>query len=174
MKLSLYINLPNLISIIRLLFSPLILLLPEKGIPLLFFILALSDALDGFLARKLKLQTELGKVLDPLADKVMILCGLFVCVFKLKTLPDLVLFLTLSRDFYLLIGSSFFILKRRKVPQARFFGKAFTFSLSLLIILCMLKISIPWLIWLVFLFLFLSWVDYTLAGIKRLRNQTFS
>lgn len=174
MKLSFYHNLPNLISLVRLILSPLILLVPNPLVPLFFFLLALSDALDGFLARRLKLQTELGKVLDPLADKVMIFFGLLVCVFKLNTLPKLLFLLTLSRDIYILLGASLLILKGKDMPQARFLGKTFTLFLSALIILCMLNVSIPWLIWLVFFLLFASWADYTINAIRKLRNQTSS
>ncbi len=174
MKLSFYNNLPNLISLARLMLSPLILLVPDPLVPYFFFLLALSDALDGLLARRLKLQTELGKILDPLADKTMMFFGLLVCVFKLKTLPKLLFFLVILRDVYILTGASLLIFIGKDIPQARPFGKAFTFSLSLLIVLCMLNISFPWLLWFVLFLLFASWLDYTIIAIKKLKNQTSS
>lgn len=174
MKSKLYNNLPNLISLSRLLFSPFLFFLPEKLLPFFFLSLALSDALDGFLARRLRLKTELGKVLDPLADKVMMLCGLSLCVFKLNSLPAWLLYLTLMRDLFLVLGSILLTLRGIGIPEARPFGKAFTFYLSLLVFLSMIKPLPPWPLWLALLLLLLSWLDYAVLGIKKFKNQTFS
>ncbi len=170
MRLNYYLNLPNLISLTRLFLSPFILFAPESFIAVFFFLLAFSDALDGFLARRLKMQTQLGKVLDPLADKVMILCGLYVCTLRLELLPKSLLYLTLLRDAFILLGSALLIMKRKLIPSARYFGKAFTLFLSLLIVLCMLGVSMQVLLWLVFFLLLASWIDYALLGLKILRS----
>lgn len=170
MKLNYYLNLPNLISLTRLFLSPFILFVPEGFIAVFFFLLALSDALDGFLARRLKKQTQLGKVLDPLADKVMILCGLYLCTFKLGLLPGILLYLTLLRDAFILLGSILLVAKKKIIPSARYFGKAFTLFFSLMIVLCMLGVSVKALLWLVFFLLFASWVDYALLGLKILKS----
>ncbi len=174
MKSKLYNNLPNLISLSRLLFSPFLFFLPEKLLPFFFLSLALSDALDGFLARRLRLKTELGKVLDPLADKVMMLCGLSLCVFKLNSLPAWLLYLTLMRDLFLVLGSILLTLRGIEIQEARPLGKAFTFYLSLLVFLSMIKPLPSWPLWLALILLILSWLDYAVLGIKRLKNQTFS
>lgn len=174
MRSKLYNNLPNFISLSRLLFSPTLFFLPEKAIPFFFLILALYDALDGFLARSLKLKTELGKVLDPLADKVMMLCGLFLCVFKLNSLPSWLLYLTLMRDLFLVLGSLFLVLKGIGIPEARPLGKAFTFYLSILVFLSMINPIPLWSLWLALLLLLLSWIDYTILGIKGIKSQTSS
>ncbi|MFN3870002.1 MAG: CDP-alcohol phosphatidyltransferase family protein [Aquificaceae bacterium] len=170
MKLNYYLNLPNLISLTRLFLSPFILFVPEGFIAVFFFLLALSDALDGFLARRLKKQTQLGKVLDPLADKVMILCGLYLCTFKLGLLPGILLYLTLLRDAFILLGSILLVAKKKIIPSARYFGKAFTLFFSFMIVLCMLGVSVKALLWLVFFLLFASWVDYALLGLKILKS----
>lgn len=170
MRSKLYNNLPNLLSFCRLLLSPFMFFLSEKLLPFFFLLLAISDALDGLLARRLKLKTELGKVLDPLADKVMILCGLSLCVFKLKTLPPWLLYLTLLRDLFLVLGSTLLIFKNKSVPGARPFGKAFTFYLSLLVFISMIILLPSLLLWPAFLLLFLSWLDYVFIGIRRFRS----
>ncbi|MDW8067081.1 MAG: CDP-alcohol phosphatidyltransferase family protein [Aquificaceae bacterium] len=174
MRSGLLTNLPNLISLSRLLFSPLILLLSEKFLLFAFTLLALSDALDGFLARRLKAQTELGKVLDPLADKVMILFGLLVCVYKAERLPEWLFYMSLSRDVFLLIGASVLTVKIGKVPKSRPLGKAYTFFFSGLIVLCLYNFPVPWLHWFAVLLLFASWFDYTVTGFRILKSQTFS
>jgi cardiolipin synthase len=86
------LNWPNRISIIRLLLvAPLvILLMNQQGWPWarhgamgIFVVMAVSDVLDGMLARRMGARTRLGAILDPLADKVMIICAAV-----LLSLPD--------------------------------------------------------------------------------------
>jgi len=165
-------NLPNLLSFLRLILSPTLLLAPRDYLILIFLPLALSDALDGFLARKLKAQTELGKVLDPLADKVMVLCGLFVCTYRLQLMPPAFLYAVLARDLFLLVGGAILTSRNGSVPPARLLGKAFTFTLSLFIVLCLVGFPSQFMLWVSVLMLSLSWIDYAFSGLKRLRSQT--
>jgi CDP-diacylglycerol---glycerol-3-phosphate 3-phosphatidyltransferase len=69
-------TLPNRLSIIRILFIPLIILCMEKGFPfsafLLFLIAGITDGLDGFMARRLSMTSRLGLYLDPIADKLLV------------------------------------------------------------------------------------------------------
>jgi CDP-diacylglycerol--glycerol-3-phosphate 3-phosphatidyltransferase len=69
-------TLPNRLSIIRILFIPIIIICMEKGLPfpafLLFLIAGITDGLDGFMARKLSMTTKLGIYLDPIADKLLV------------------------------------------------------------------------------------------------------
>ena len=72
-------NLPNTISAARILISPLIALLPFEVSPMwravafvLYLISAISDYWDGWIARTRGLVTDLGKALDPLADKLLL------------------------------------------------------------------------------------------------------
>ena len=73
-------NLPNVISAVRLIIAPIILILlirMEHRIALIIFLAAaLSDLLDGYLARRYQLKTKIGALLDPLADKLLV----FLCV----------------------------------------------------------------------------------------------
>lgn len=168
------INLPNILSFARLVLSPLLLFIPHEYLLFLFLPLAVSDALDGFLARKLKAQTELGKVLDPLADKVMLLCGLFVCTFDLQLIPSKLLYSVLARDLFLLVGGAVLTRRYKTIPQARILGKAFTLTLSFFILLCLGGFFSQIVFWTVVLMLVLSWLDYALFGLRTIRNQTSS
>jgi len=81
------LTLPNGLTIIRILAIPIILFLlfyPEwicRLITTLFFLLvAVTDTLDGYLARRRKMVTTLGKFLDPLADKLLIVAALIALI----------------------------------------------------------------------------------------------
>jgi len=74
-------NLINLITIIRIMLAPVILFFLMTGnylmCTLLFFIAGLTDYLDGYLARKYNAESQLGEILDPIADKILIVFILF-------------------------------------------------------------------------------------------------
>lgn len=86
-------NLPNLISAARIVATPLLTVLafvPNVGVRFgafaLYLVAAISDHVDGKIARSRGLITDLGKVLDPLADKLLLL-GTFIPMFVLQGPP---------------------------------------------------------------------------------------
>lgn len=101
-------NLPNSLTLIRVLLVPAIviqLLYDATGAALLtFFLAGLTDALDGFVARSRRQRTELGRVLDPLADKAL-LGAAFVTLGVLGDLPLWLVIIGVSRDAILVVGS---------------------------------------------------------------------
>ena len=101
-------QLPNLISILRLLLVPwfaLVLLEQRFDAALaLFLLMGLSDGLDGYLARELRASSSLGAALDPLADKVMLVSA-FVLLGHLELLPAWLVVLAVGRD-VLIVGGA--------------------------------------------------------------------
>ena len=114
-------TLANQITILRiLLIFPFIICLLKTGLPdygdwirggavLIFLIMAISDALDGYLARKNKQVTALGAFLDPMADKLMITCACVVLCAPQTAIEGFVLPLTvvvmiIGKDILLLLG----------------------------------------------------------------------
>jgi CDP-diacylglycerol--glycerol-3-phosphate 3-phosphatidyltransferase len=94
-------DLPNVITLIRIAFIPLILICVDNYSPklstlaaTLFTVAAVSDALDGYLARRMGLITVVGKFLDPLADKLIVLSTLVMLVAKGRAPAWLVIVLT--------------------------------------------------------------------------------
>lgn len=99
-------HLPNLITIARIGLVPvLILLLKDRSYDLalaVFVIAGVSDALDGFLAKRFGLQTHLGAVLDPAADKLLLVCS-YVMLTLLGDIPFWLTLAVASRD-VLIVG----------------------------------------------------------------------
>jgi len=77
-----YQYIPNILSVLRILFSVLLILLINQpiGFIFLYFITGLTDILDGFLARKLKAESELGAKLDSLADLVFYIILVYIFI----------------------------------------------------------------------------------------------
>jgi len=124
----------------------------------IFFVMALSDALDGYLARKKNQATPLGAFLDPLADKLMITCAsIILCVPESAVegfvLPLTVVVLIIGKDILLLMGFAvtYFMTERVHIRPV-WVGKASTFLqiamvFSILIGPEMTKIVGFWPIW---------------------------
>ncbi len=104
--MNLPVSLPNIITIARILMVPLAvwLVITHQMLAAFFvFILAgVSDAVDGWLAKRFDMKTELGAHLDPLADKLLLI-ALFVTLAVMQLVPTWLAILVVSRD-VLIIG----------------------------------------------------------------------
>lgn len=101
-------DIPNVISVSRILlvFPTVWALLAERfGVALgLFVIAGLSDGLDGYLAKRYSWQSHLGGILDPLADKFLLI-STYVCLGWLGGLPWWLVGLVLLRDLVIVVGA---------------------------------------------------------------------
>ena len=102
----------------------------------IFFVLfiVISDILDGFFARRYKQVTDLGKIIDPVADKICFMTLLIYLIDKYDSPFLFFIVLLYIRDFILMIFSLYFILYTKYVPEANKMGKLFIFSSVLMII----------------------------------------
>lgn len=100
--------LPNLISVARLFLAPFVIWLivsgNMSGAFVVFLIAGVTDALDGFIARRFHLQTELGAYLDPIADKALLMSTYVALGLPPFYLPTWLVILVVSRD-VLIIGA---------------------------------------------------------------------
>ncbi|MDV2495425.1 MAG: CDP-diacylglycerol--glycerol-3-phosphate 3-phosphatidyltransferase [bacterium] len=101
-------NLPNVITLTRILIIPFFVMLLIYGMPGwalgLFIMTAITDVIDGYIARTRMQRTPLGTVLDPLADKLLLTIA-FVTLAYLRVLPAWLAILVVSRDVIIVFGS---------------------------------------------------------------------
>jgi cardiolipin synthase len=101
------INAPNLLTLLRILVTPLFVIFMIRGqyhlALLVFTIAAVSDALDGFLARWFDQKTVLGAHLDPLADKLLLVSAYVVLAVQ-RAIPSWLAVVVISRDVLIMVG----------------------------------------------------------------------
>lgn len=142
-------NLPNILSVFRLCLVPVFVIVyfsnfRYSGIfaVLIYGIAALSDILDGKIARKYNMTSTLGKILDPLGDKLMTFAVL-TCITIDKVVPFWAIIIFVVKETLMGIGG-FVIYKRvSDMPPSNFFGKCSTIVFfAVCVILIILKKSI--------------------------------
>ena len=126
-----FIFIPNLLSIIRIyLMYPLLTFIAEENYLFalyIFTIAAATDGLDGYLARVMDWQTDLGKILDPIADKVLLIGTIFI-LWMNSHIPIFVLAVFILRDFIIIMGAAFHMtVYETAAPNPNIFGKITTF-----------------------------------------------
>ena len=119
---------PNALTILRFLLIPVILLFLVQDNYVLAFVFftisALTDVLDGRIARKFNLITDFGKLMDPLADKLTQLSILIVLFIK-GVFPIWILIIILLKELLMIIGASF-LYKKELVVSSKWYGKLAT------------------------------------------------
>lgn len=104
-------NLPNLITLLRIAAVPFTVWLILEGQLVvafwLFVVAGISDALDGFIAKRFNMETELGKYLDPLADKLL-LVSIYVTLGMEGHIVNWLVILVVFRDIFIVGGALLF------------------------------------------------------------------
>ena len=125
-----FIFIPNLLSIVRIgLVYPILnnIFIGNFILSLGYFLVAsLTDALDGFLARKMKWQTYLGTLLDPIADKLL-LSGTTFILWLNSYIPLYIFIIFIGRDIAILLGAAIHMtLMESETPLPNILGKITT------------------------------------------------
>lgn len=123
-------NIPNGLSVFRILLIPifLIVFLSHNSQPYFIicaFILLLSgltDMLDGYIARKYNMTSELGKILDPLADKLTQISILAALVVKQPKLIYIAV-IFIAKEFVMLVGGLIILKRKIEMAPSKWFGK---------------------------------------------------
>lgn len=147
---SIWRQVPNVLTGLRLLLVPPILVLLVRGVYdwalTLAIVAGVSDALDGWLARRFGWQTRIGGILDPLADKLL-LVGTYVTLGALGYLPIWLVVLVVLRDVVIVTGAAVFHFRFEAVqPEPTQLSKlntAFQLLLALVVMLALAGAPVP-------------------------------
>ena len=135
-------NLPNKLTMFRIILIPffVVFLLAQpagaasRWIALAIFIVAsLTDLLDGKIARKYNLVTNVGKFMDPLADKLLV-CSAMICLIQLGQIPAWIVCIIIAREFAI-SGYRLIAAEKGSVIAANYWGKFKTTFQMIMVIL---------------------------------------
>jgi len=139
------INIPNLLTLGRILLTPVIVYFILIGQPLqalIFMALAgLTDMLDGAIAKHFNMVTKVGAYLDPLADKLM-LVSTIVCLFYVDEVPLFVFLAVVFRDAIIIGGAALYeLVTRRLRMEPTFLSKTTTTVQIIYVLLALLHMA---------------------------------
>lgn len=173
-------TIPNILTIIRILLTPVfVMAYTSENFNLawmLFAVAGLTDALDGFLARIWNQRTQLGAMLDPLADKALLVTS-FICLAAKGWIPNWFAVLVVSRDAIIvggLIALNFWGVEVRNRIQPIWISKFTTAAQIVLVIFVMLQhtfgvmypVVLNIFVWVTSLATFLSGFAYVRRGFE--------
>lgn len=149
--MQLKFNIPNKITIIRVSLIPLFAIILLAKIPyknvlaaFIFGMLSISDFLDGYFARKKKQVTEFGKLIDPIADKLLISTALiFLLIQGYEGIKLWMVIAIIARE-VILTAVRIYLLPSKIVVPASNFGKAKTVMQSIAIVFVLLNLPLSW------------------------------
>ncbi|KAF5055832.1 CDP-diacylglycerol--glycerol-3-phosphate 3-phosphatidyltransferase [Proteiniclasticum sp. QWL-01] len=145
-------SIPNIISIFRILLIPLFIYTFVTGTgdgriiyPIIIFIISgISDVLDGYIARTYHMETKLGAVLDPLADKLMLITAL-ICFAVYDYIPYWIVILVALKELFM-IGGGIIAYQRGIVNRANAWGKMATFLFHISIVMFLVSKTLAFLL----------------------------
>ncbi len=175
----------NLLSFIRLLLAlPLWFLLDEignsnTGITVIIFAVAaiISDYLDGYIARRRNEITEVGKIIDPVADKVVV-AVVAIKLFVLGKIPPYFFFIVIGRDILIFLGGIILSSKLGKVLPSNMLGKITVTVLAFLLLLIILNYDQSNLIYKIIYFstlllIIASFIAYIIRAIEFIKKKEY-
>ncbi len=164
----------NALTFCRLLLIPVVfkLILQDSPLAVLVFgIAALTDLFDGYLARRTNKVTELGRLLDPFVDRLLIAGVVIALVLKYQEPPLWALAILLTRDFIILTGMAI-LRKRGHDMRVTYIGKAATAILSVAIFLMVARVDFAIVLFYGGLVIYIgSGFDYLARGMNLLYSE---
>jgi len=140
---------------------------PNESYRILTFILcivaAITDYLDGYIARKRNEITELGKIIDPLADKILV-AVLAIKLYLLGEISSYYLLIIILRDVIIFLGGIIVSLKLKKVLPSNLLGKITVTAIGIVFLLVILGMNKPNVAFLIFYYGSIILIYGSLAG----------
>ena len=173
-------NVPNVLTMIRLALIPVFVAVFAAGFDkmalLVFIIASLTDLLDGYLARKNNQITAFGKLMDPLADKLMVVTAL-ICQGVKGVFPWPAIVIVLLKELVMIFGATY-MLNHDVVVYANWRGKSAQFSFILALVLSFwhadfAAISFPLdrvILWVAVVLAVIALVDYSMGAWKKIQE----
>ncbi len=169
---------PNFLSLFRLLtLGPVFYYLNagDRIWALVWMLIGLAtDSADGWIARKFNQQSDLGKALDPLADKICVLSVMiYLVVSRQYNFPAWFCVFLIIRELFILLGGTYVVYKKSVVPKSNRSGKNSAFITGLTVLLYVIT-DASWLnilIWLSFWMTLYSTWQYIQSALLILRGQ---
>ena len=176
------LNWPNRLTMLRIIIVPVFIIAIlyhrlEIGL-ILFIVAAITDALDGYIARAFNAKTPLGTVLDPIADKMLVGTA-FLCFSLVTGLPEYIKMpiyvpiIVISRDVIILIGALIIYLVTGGIDvKPTVIGKLTTFFQMVTIIAVLLRfVYSSWMWNITAVLTILSGLDYIRIGAKQVNGK---
>ncbi|HHT93144.1 MAG TPA: CDP-diacylglycerol--glycerol-3-phosphate 3-phosphatidyltransferase [Clostridiaceae bacterium] len=139
------LNIPNILTLIRLMLVPLcaMYLYKEQFLAalIIYVVASLTDIADGYIARRFDIVTNFGKVVDPLADKLLSLSTITILSYRGR-IHILVPILIFVKELLIGLGGLLLYKKKHLVKSAKWYGKATTVLLFVSIVLVMFKATL--------------------------------
>ncbi|MDT8716406.1 CDP-diacylglycerol--glycerol-3-phosphate 3-phosphatidyltransferase [Clostridium sp. 19966] len=141
-------NLANKLTVVRIFLIPVFLIfIAVRGIPygtilatLVFILAALTDKLDGYIARSRNQITKFGKLMDPLADKLLVTAA-FISLMEYRVIPGWAAIIIIARELAV-TGLRSIAASEGIVLAAGLWGKLKTVAQIVAIILCLLQVNV--------------------------------
>lgn len=177
-------GIPNWLSILRLVLIPVFITVYFLDIPLSGIYAALvlifsgaTDVADGIIARKFNMTSALGRILDPLADKLT-QATICICLVVSRAAPEWILYILIAKELIMIIVGANFVRKGKEIMSSKWFGKVGTvlfytvmisiiaFKPELKIVYIMLCVVLAYMI-----FSFGMYVPFALKIIKNIKEK---
>ena len=173
-------NVPNVLTLLRMALIPIFVVFYvvgwEKAALLIFLLASFTDWLDGHLARKHQQITAFGKLMDPLADKLMV-CTALICQGVRGIFPWPAILIVMTKELVMIVGGTY-MLGRGIVVYSNFLGKAAQFSFIIALIFSFwhrefVDIKIPLdrvFLWIAVVIALVALIEYTVLSLRKLRK----
>ncbi len=173
------LNVPNMLTLARIIITPFIVYTIIEHQPVLALILmgvaGITDMLDGAIARYFNQRSTVGAFMDPLADKLMLISTI-VSLYLIEQVPTFLFLAVVFRDMIILIGALAYEMVTHKLEMQPTIASKITTFLQIMLVLTVLS-DLAWklpgdailqsLIWLTFAFTCLSGIQYMIVWMRK-------